>query len=133
MPGTIRSYLDEHSNPAMPKPYWIDCLWEKHECWGYDDPRAVRINHGERSITLLLPPYLPDFDVVTTAESGELLFLIGRLREDFGGEGPPGVTIVARRLEPDRYSAVTWHEHYPWLFKYLGLESKPAPSAGGVE
>src|SRR3954447_13975842 len=54
--------------PSQRKPYWIDCLWEKHECWTYDDPALMRIELDGRPIDLLLPPYLPQFEVVTSAE-----------------------------------------------------------------
>ena len=58
---------------------WIDHLFEKHECFTYDRYVARReIEHeGERFI-LLLPDYLPTFEVVHAVADGELLFLVGR-------------------------------------------------------
>jgi hypothetical protein len=115
-----------------PKPYWIDCLWEKHECWSYDDPKTVQIVHQGVEIRLLLPEYLPEFEVITIAECGEILFLIGRiLDENFEFEGMPcGLSVIARRQELGLFSAVVWHEHYPWVFEYLGLIDDPTTVSG---
>jgi hypothetical protein len=112
--------------PTPPaKPYWIDCLWEKHECWTYDDPKSMPIELDGRTIHLLFPAYLPSFKPVTSARAGELIYILGRLIDDeeepFDFAGPLGVSIVARGHPDGTYSAVIWHEHYPYVFKYLGL------------
>jgi hypothetical protein len=117
------------------KPYWIDRLWEKHECWTYGDSKSVGIELAGNPIYLFVPNYLPEFEVVTSARSGEPVFLIGRLNEDdeddpYDLDGPLGVTVVARKQADDACSTVIWHEHYPYVFKYPGLEQPTGESDG---
>jgi hypothetical protein len=114
-------------------PFWIDCLHEKHECWGYDHPQRIQVEHASRQLNIDLPNYLPRMEVKVTAESSDLLFLIGRQTKEYPGLGFPGVLMVARRQAGDTYAAVIWHELYPWALKYLGLEQESPEAQPGTD
>lgn len=114
----VNAMRDEARGP------WVDCLWEKHECFDYT-PREVSIKLNGRLVTLLVPSYVPDFEVLCHAQTRDLLFLILRLNvtEPYY-ELTMGVIVVARRLNnrEDVYATTIWHELFTWALKYLGLE-----------
>jgi hypothetical protein len=110
------------------KAYWIDDLQDKHEAYGYEDSdvRLLAIEHGGRSLQLLIPESIPLTSVKVTASSGNLLFLIGEQLEedDIQGdiiEGGDGVVMIARRhpARDDTYWLLVWHNIFPEALEYL--------------
>ncbi|MDB5349496.1 MAG: hypothetical protein JWN86_743 [Planctomycetota bacterium] len=107
--------------------FWVDELWEKHECGGYgrhSEPHSVALTLQGRPVTLISPfPLDPArIESLTLSESGDLLHILAR--EPRPEEDPPyaGILIVAHRLEPDRYAVVVWHLLYGWALGRLGLD-----------
>jgi hypothetical protein len=117
----------KEADMSKPDRLWIDCLSEKHECWSYDNPAVVEVPHNGRVLRVLMPDYLTDIRPRVTAESGELLFLLGKQSRSWEGK-PLGVFVIARRQEGDTFAAVVWHELYPWALIRCGLE-QPPPAA----
>jgi hypothetical protein len=113
--------------------FWVDELWEKHECGGYgvyQPPSESVIEVGGRDLRLISPFELEDVQIAsgTFSESGELLYIIAKRP---GGYAPnlliDGILIVARRRQADRYAVVVWHLLFGWALKYLGLEEGSGP------
>ena len=50
--------------------------------------------------------------------------IIGREKQVWDKDEHLGILIVAKVVEPDHYSAVIFHQLYPWALKYLGLENE---------
>lgn len=98
---------------------WIDCLWEKHECYDYT-PRTETVALDGRAIQLLLPCYMPRFTVLTWSERGALLFLLLQLEQRYH-DAFVGAVVVARKTEENSYTTTIWHELYPYALKYLGF------------
>jgi hypothetical protein len=115
------------ADPANEPKYWVDELWEKHECGGYgiySQPDRTEIQLEGRGVTLVMPFKLDPSRIVsvTNSEGGELLYLIAK--EPRLDEDPPyvGVLIVARRRGIDEFAVVVWHILYGWALRYLGLD-----------
>lgn len=106
-----------------PRPHWIDCLHEKHECWDYDKPGTIAVEHAGRKIRVLVPSYLTEVKVLVSAESGPLLFLLGQATRKAYDEFA-GVLMVAKHRDSDTYEVGVWHELYPWALRHLGLTQK---------
>ena len=113
---------------SQPKrdPHWIDMLWEKHECFGYDNPATLQVEYEGQRLDVLLPNYVPHAEILFSTQAGQLLFLIGRQTRKVYERHVP-VLMVAKRRDEGRYEVVVWHEMYPWALDYLGLQS-----AGGT-
>lgn len=103
---------------------WMDILREKHECFGTEHTSAVEVSVSGRNVRLILPDYLAETEILVIAEREDLLFAIGRQNYSLDNDGPLGVVMVARRHDSDTYLTHVWHELYPYVFKYLGLESR---------
>lgn len=109
----------------QPKPYWIDCLRRKHECWPYGDGRdlgEVRIQHNGQPVRLVMPEWLTEVEPLTTCGVGDLLFILARPKESHYEAGTV-ILMVARcdREEENVWSVVVWHELYEWALVFLGL------------
>src|SRR5204863_7087512 len=109
---------------TLPKrPHWVDQLFEKHECFGYDEPATVEVQHAGRTVQVLVPSYLTDVQSLVTAESGPLLFVLGKQSQKYR-DAHLGVLLVAKHREGDTYEVGVWHELFPWALKHLEL-AKP--------
>jgi hypothetical protein len=102
------------------KPHWVDCLFEKHECWGYDDPVTLEVEHQGRKLRILLPEWLRAVHVKVVAEAPSLLFLLGRQELKFDDRWM-GVFLIARQQAGDTFEVGVWHELYPYALTYFGL------------
>src|SRR5262249_56293033 len=91
---------------------------------GKEIPAVVEIPHNGRVLRVLMPDYLTKIQPRVTAESGQLLFLLGKQSREWQGR-PLGVFVVARQQQDDTYAAVIWHELYPWALVRCGLENPP--------
>ncbi len=111
------------------KPYWIDELLGKHEAYFYGesdrDSRTISLTIRGRSLSLIAPRFVPDFEVREARVTGDLLLIIGEPYvedevEDEIEEGY-GIILVARRC-PDRESTF-WtliaHDLYPETLDYV--------------
>lgn len=108
--------------PMKQDPHWVDMLREKHECFGYDNPATMRIDHEGERLEVLLPNYTPPVDILSATRAGHLLYLIGRQKRKVYDELIP-VLMVAKRREEGDFEVVVWHEMYPWALKYLNLDA----------
>ena len=107
---------------------WIDQLRHKHECFTYDRySRQVEIEHDGQRYSVLMPDYEAPIHIRHVAQSGELLFLLGRHEQTFADEHS-GWMAVARRRDDGVFVVHIWHELYPWALQYLGLEPKIGPT-----
>lgn len=107
--------------PKDDRPYWVDQVFEKHECFTYGDHAILKIKLPQGEVKLIVPKYLPEVTILKSAESDGLLFLVGHDTEEHRG-APMGVLLVARKSKKkDTYETVVWHELFPWALKYLGL------------
>jgi hypothetical protein len=111
-------------SPDTRDPHWVDLLFEKHECFTYDNPATVEVEHGGGRVKVLLPSYVPHAEVLVTAESGHLLFLIGRQTQAVYGEHYP-VLMIAKRRDDGSYEVVVWHTLFTYAFQYLNLQFGP--------
>ncbi len=111
---------------------WIDCLTHKHECWDYDHCAAtIEIEFNGDTTKLTLPKYFVDWDVKAVSKDGNLITIIGREKKAWDKEEHLGVLIVAKVVEPGHYSAVIFHQLYPWALQFLGLESEETSKTKG--
>ncbi len=109
------------------KPHWVDCLLEKHECFGYDRTKKVPIDYKGEKIELLVPDFVHDFKSKKVTVDDGLMTVIGQQSQIWNGEHV-GVVLIAKVRPDDKYEVVIWHELYPWALKHLGLvpeESEP--------
>jgi len=110
------------STPSIPDELWMDVLHEKHECYTHRPLTEREITVAGRNVRLILPTYFADFECLSSASEGDLLFVVGRAKREWDGE-LFGIVIIARRVAEGTYHAHLWHETYPYLFKYLGISS----------
>ena len=118
--------------PDIQKPYWVDDQLNLHEAYFYDeserDSRPIPLEVQNRSLNLIAPNYVPDFEIREARVSGEFLFIIGEQLpdeddedEDESEEEPYGILLVAKRC-PDR-DATFWtlvaHTLYPETLEYM--------------
>jgi hypothetical protein len=102
------------------EPHWVDELLEKHECYSFDEPKKIRVDHDGRQIEILVPEWLTGVGARVVAESGELLFVLGMSGRKWNGK-ETGVIVVAKRRSGDLYEVGVWHELYPWALNHFGL------------
>src|SRR5438874_1520853 len=102
------------------KPHWVDCVLEKHECWGYDDPVELLVEHEGRTLKVIVPEDMERVHVRVMARSEKLLFLMGRTEEKFN-DRYMGVVLIAKHREGDTYEVGVWHELYPYAQEFFGL------------
>ncbi len=115
------------------KPYWVDDACPKHEAYRYGESEARRqaLKVGDQTLDLLVPQYLPDFEVKLARLSDGFLFIIGEeiLDEDQEeyGEEICGIAIVAKRCAEDvsTYWTLIAHTIYPETLDFLD-DAKPA-------
>ncbi len=64
--------------PTTQKPYWIDEQLGKHEAYFYgeSDGRVVSLEIQGRSLSLIMPDYIREFEVRAASIAGDLLFII---------------------------------------------------------
>jgi hypothetical protein len=133
--------------PTAQKPYWVDDQLNLHEAYFYgeseSDSRPIALTVQSRSLTLIAPAYVPEFEIREARLSGEYLFIIGEQLEDEdddvdGDDESYGIILVAKRC-PDRDSTF-WtliaHTLYPETLEYM--TSLPpsrfqTPPAGGTD
>lgn len=107
----------------MPK-FWIDCLMEKHECWGYENysKGSVEVKVSDRTVRVIVPVHYANVEVLVAAESDGLLFLLGRWLNEWARKMEcDGVVMVAKRLDDDTYAVGVWHELFGYALKYFGF------------
>jgi hypothetical protein len=104
---------------AEPK-YWIDQVFEKHECFGYDHATTITVKHEGRKVEVVVPDYLPKTRILLTAEKDGFLFCFGRTNIKHN-KGHIGALIMAKKVSEDRYEAGVWHELFPWAFNHFGF------------
>jgi len=101
---------------------WIDRLREKHECMPYDSGQRLTIQVDGTPCVVIMPPYLPEMEPRIAVRQGELLFVVGvTLTHPMYGEEPGGFVMIARQETTGDFSAVVWHETYPYAISHLGL------------
>jgi hypothetical protein len=105
------------------RPYWVDCVHGKHECWSYADAGIVNATVNGRNVEIVVPDDLANVRVLVTADAGEMLFCFGRTEEQFINRFC-GLVLVAKRVTEARYEVGVWHELYPWALKHFGYESE---------
>jgi hypothetical protein len=132
--------------PTAQKPYWVDEDLNKHEAYFYgesaSDSRPIALKAQGRSLTLIAPLSVPEFEVREARVSGEYLFIIGEQIEDEDDDDVDeegyGIILVAKRC-PDRdstYWTLIAHDLYPETLEYMtGLPPSrlPTPPAGGTD
>jgi hypothetical protein len=101
--------------------FWIDQVFEKHECFTYDNHSILRIPHEGREIEVVVPEYLPATEILLTAEKDGFLFCFGRTDIEHN-HGHIGALIMAKKVADNRYESGVWHELFPWAFKHFGFE-----------
>ena len=107
--------------------FWVDRLCGKHECFGYEETWSVKVKVDEKSVTLILPKWLPKIDVITVSVKDDLMFVIGKQREEWYDAGHLGTVVVAKRLNEKQFATVVWHETYPYALPKLGVIPEPKP------
>jgi hypothetical protein len=106
---------------------WLDVLNGKHECGpSLSDYRDLELLHDGRTVRVSIPDELDDPDLLeirATLGDDHRLVLIGHHTTKGDNPYERGVLMVARRHEDDGpYVVHVWHELYPSVLKYLGLE-----------
>lgn len=108
------------------RPYWVNCVHGKHECWSYADARIVNATVNGRDVEIVAPDYSAAVRVFVTAESGEMLFCFSRTEEKFNDQFC-GLVMVAKRIDDTHHQVGVWHELYPWALKHFGYETEMGP------
>jgi hypothetical protein len=101
-------------------PYWVDELWEKHECGGYSDVAYLQVTIGDKNLRVIVPQYRAEVEVLHVTRDDPYLFLLGRATGEHANNA--GIVIVAKHVSGNHYAAVVWHGLYWWALKYLGLK-----------
>src|SRR5438477_2442082 len=114
--------------PTAQKPYWVDEQLNLHEAYFYgeseSDSRPIALKAQGRSLTLIAPRYVPEFEAREARISGEFLFIIGQQVEDEDDDVDVegyGIILVAKRC-PDRdstYWTLIAHTLYPETLEYM--------------
>jgi len=102
------------------QPFLYDRLFEKHECMLEESATRREIAIDGVPVTLLLPRYLPEIEIVTTSRCDSLLFIIGRIRapESWGVSGN-GAILVGRARADGAYAVHVWHELHKGVLERL--------------
>ncbi len=108
---------------AGKKPFWVDCVHGKHECFPYDESASVTIRVGDREVRVVVPDYLGGVVVFVAVEVEGMLFCFGRTNEKFNGENC-GLVMVAKKIDDSNYEVGVWHELYPWALTHFGFDSE---------
>lgn len=103
-----------------PRPHWVDQLLEKHECFGYDNPSTIEMQHAGEMIKVLVPRYLTDVQALATSSTGSLLFILGKQSEKYRDEHL-GVVLIAKHKDGNTYEVGVWHELFPRALWHLGV------------
>ena len=111
------------AEPKDKLPHWVDCLHGKHECYSYDEPAVVTVDHAGTPVEVVVPDYLADVRVFVTAESDGMLFCFGRTGEKYG-DRYCGLVMVGKKVADRRYEVGVWHELYPWALTHFGFEGE---------
>ena len=106
----------------MSQDFWIDHLAEKHECFGYQ-PRSEHLEIGGRQFELIVPSWVPRFEVVRASCEQDTMFLLLRDLETQGWDDSLGIVVVARQTADEQYAVVLWHGTFPYIWKHLGNNS----------
>jgi hypothetical protein len=131
--------------PTARKPYWVDEDLNLHEAYFYgesaSDSRPMALTVKGRSLTLIAPLYVPEFEIREARVSGDYLFIIGEQVEDEEDDVEDenyGIILVAKRC-PDRdmtFWTLIAHTLYPETLEYMTcLPPSPFPTspAGGTD
>lgn len=102
------------------RPYWVDCLYEKHECFSYGDSATMEVSCAGKALRVILPDYLADASPLVVSLADSMLFIFARSnRKQWEGEHF-GIVMVAKHRDGDTYEVGVWHELYPWALKHFG-------------
>jgi hypothetical protein len=107
--------------------HWIDHLLEKHECFTYRETRVESIMAGERRIALIVPSWVPRFELLRASFDNNLLFLLLKDLETTGWDQPLGISAIAKETAPDNFTTLFWHATYPYLLDKLDAGDAPRP------
>jgi hypothetical protein len=108
------------------RPYWLDQLFEKHECFPYGESEILKTELDGHKIKVILPKYYPAATVIKCGLADSLLVIIGETTEEHL-QSPMGVLIVAKQRDKNVYETVIWHELFPWALTHLGLKKYKMP------
>lgn len=103
------------------RPYWADCLYEKHECFSYGDTAVVEVDRDGRKVKVIVPDYLADVTPLVVTVSDPTLFVLARSNKKHWDGEHFGIVVVAKHRQGDTYEIGVWHELYPWALKHFGL------------
>jgi hypothetical protein len=115
---------------AARKPYWVDDQLNLHEAYFYDeserDSRSITLKVQNRSLNLIAPNYVPNFEIREARVSGAFLFIIAEQLPDEDDEYETeeevcGMMLVAKQC-PDRDSTfwtLVAHALYPETLEYM--------------
>jgi len=100
--------------------FLYDRLFEKHESMREEGATRRAIVIDGMPVTLLLPRYLPEIEIVTTSKCDALLFIIGRIQapESWGVSGN-GAVLVGRARADGAYAVHVWHELHRGMLEHL--------------
>ncbi|MCS6920160.1 MAG: hypothetical protein NZM28_10345 [Fimbriimonadales bacterium] len=106
--------------------FWIDHLFEKHECWDYDDyeKAALEVELNGRTVQVVMPAWCAQLKPLLLAESEGVLFILAQNRAPYVDDFTDGVLMVAKQLEPDGYAVGIWHGVYGYALNYFGLRER---------
>ena len=91
----------------------------------YNDPERLLVTVDSESFSVRVPAYLPKMEARRAMRQGDLLFVIG-VTDTLYHERFTGFLIVAHLESDGEFSAVVWHETYPYAIERLGLDAPPS-------
>ena len=103
------------------RPYWVDCVYGKHECFSYGHPATVTVLHDGRTLKVIVPDDLADVVPLVASLTDQMLFVLGRSSKPAWEGQRFGVVMVAKHREGDTYEVGVWHELFPWALKHFGF------------
>ncbi len=103
--------------------FWIDHLFEKHECWDYDnyEKATLEVELNGRAVRVVVPESYAQVKPLLLAENQGVLFMLAQNRAPYVDDFTDGVLMVAKQLEPDLYAVGIWHGVYGYALDYFGL------------
>jgi len=106
--------------------FWVDHLFEKHECWDYGDyaKATVEVELDGRTVRVVMPDSCAQVKPLLVAERDGVLFILAQNRAPYVDDFTDGVLMVAKQLEPDLYACGIWHGVYGYALNHFGLRAR---------